>query len=563
MGLLQLNQIAKNIETSVSMHVDVSDVKNDDAKEDARLTRGLAAWMLIRLCGASEEDAAKAVVDGFGDNGIDAIWIDREAQTIHLVQTKWSKKGAGAPALGDVHKFVQGVRDLVNAEWGKFNDKMLGHRSEVESALEDTDLRLVLVLSHTGTDKLSSDAQSVVDNLLTDMNDPIESVSFSTYSQGEIHNLLRQSATGPRPTIEAAIYDWGSVTEPYTAFYGQVEASQIAEWYQKHGVRLFDSNIRQFLGADSEVNDAIRQTLQEKPEHFWYFNNGVTVLCESIGKKALGATTKKIGHFEFREVSVVNGAQTVGTIGQVAKEDPRLVADARVTVRFISLEDCPPGFAGDVTRGTNTQNRVERRDFVSLDPEQERLATALALDGIKYAIKSGSETPALEAGFTVFEATVALACADRDSDYAVQAKREVGRLWVGAEAPQPGTQYRHLFNGQLSETRLWRVVQCLRIIDESIATARAQLDGRSSLIGIHGNRIIAHLAFQVFGPATLAADETKFKAELQGLPDLVSRVYSATVDVIARDFPENYLASLFKNATRCREIVTHALTVLR
>jgi hypothetical protein len=561
MGLIQLNQIAKSIETTFASSIDVSDVRAESI-DDARLTRGLAAWMLVQLCDASAQDAADAVVDGFGDNGLDAVYIDQTARTLHLVQTKWSKKGVGSPAVGDVHKFVQGVRDLVNAEWHKFNAKVQSHRAAIEVALEDTELRVVLVLAYSGSDRLSTEAEQVVNDLLNDMNDPIDTVSFVTYSQADIHVLLKQSATGPRPTIEADIYDWGSISEPYTAFYGQVEAAQIANWYHKHGVRLFDSNIRQFLGSDSEVNDGIRQTLKNKPQHFWYYNNGVTVLCESIGRTALGATAKKVGHFEFKEVSVVNGAQTVGTIGQVAKEDPTSVADARVTVRFISLENCPPDFSSDVTRGTNTQNRVERRDFVSLDPEQVRLADALALEDVKYAIKSGSETPKADSGFTVLEATVGLACADPDSDYAVQAKREVGRLWVGAEAPSPTSQYRHLFTPNLSEMKLWRTVRSLRKMDEAIATKREKLEGRSSLIGVHGNRLIAHVAFQLMDAAALRGTDAAFDELLAEVPKLTRKAYTEIVKVVARDFPDNYLASLFKNASRCKQIVTTALPPL-
>lgn len=37
---------------------------------------------------------------------------------------------------------------------------------------------------------------------------------------------------------------------------------------------------------------------------------------------------------------------------------------------MISLKHCPAGFADAVTVPTNTQNRVERRDFVALDPVQ-------------------------------------------------------------------------------------------------------------------------------------------------------------------------------------------------
>ncbi len=94
---------------------------------------------------------------------------------------------------------------------------------------------------------------------------------------------------------------------------------------------------------------------------FWYFNNGITVLCQKVAKTALGATSKKAGTFAFEGVSIVNGAQTVGGIGRAADDHPQEVGDARVTIRFISLENCPADFAEEVTRGTNTQNRVGPR----------------------------------------------------------------------------------------------------------------------------------------------------------------------------------------------------------
>ncbi len=250
-------------------------------------------------------------------------------------------------------------------------------------------------------------------------------------SQAELRGFLIRGIHGTSPDLEVTLYDWGSTQEPYAAYYGQVEASAVAGWFADHGTRLFDKNIRQFLGQDSEVNASIIDTLHNQPEHFWYLNNGITVLCERVAKSALGGNRNKTGHFKFSGVSVVNGAQTVGCIGRAMADHPDAVADAHVTVRFISLENCPPEFAGEVTRGTNTQNRVERRDFVALDPQQDRLATELAIDGVRYAIKSGESTPAPETGCTIVDATVALACAQRIPDLAVQAKREIGRLWLG------------------------------------------------------------------------------------------------------------------------------------
>lgn len=70
--------------------------------------------------------------------------------------------------------------------------------------------------------------------------------------------------------------------ESRTAFYGQVDASEVASWYDFFDTRLFDDNIRRFLGLDSGVNESIRQTLSENPGKFYYINNGITVLYQGI-----------------------------------------------------------------------------------------------------------------------------------------------------------------------------------------------------------------------------------------------------------------------------------------
>lgn len=468
-----------------------------------------------------------------------------------------SKEGTGSPALGDVQKFMKGFEDLINAEFDRFNDKVNAMRDDLETALSDPNVQFVLVLAHSGQEPLSAPAREAVDNGLKDVNDPIETASFVMLSQAELHAFLVNSVYGKAPDLNVTLHDWGATQEPYAAFYGQIEATEVADWFQKHNVRLFAKNLRQFLGRGSDVNDSLIETLINEPTRFWYFNNGITVLCEKVAKSPKGGTSKKTGNFEFRGVSIVNGAQTVGCIGQAVQDHPGAVADARVTARFISLEDCPPDFAGEVTRATNTQNRVERRDFVALDAEQDRLATELAIDGKRYAIKSGEKSPPPDSGCTVVDATVALACANSDSDLAVQAKREIGRLWVGADSSS-GSQYHKLFNPQLTGDRVWKSVQVLRAIDQALSDERSKRNGRGRQIGVHGNRLIAHLVFQALPSGALESPDTDMGKLLEQVPGLVSEKYARVVDVVQDKYPTNYLASLFKNATRCKDLVNNA-----
>ncbi len=206
------------------------------------------------------------------------------------------------------------------------------------------------------------------------------------------------------------------------------------------------------------------ETLRNSPHQFWYYNNGITALCSSIQKKMVGGSSRDTGIFECRGVTIVNGAQTVGAAATAFSQDHRSVENARILLRLISLDQCPPEFAISVTRSTNTQNRIELRDFVSLDEQQQRLQTELQLDDVRYVYKSGDSIASTDNGFDLDEATVALACAHQDVALSVQAKREIGKLWEDT-SKQP---YRTHFNQALSGRRLWRLVQIQRRVDSQL-----------------------------------------------------------------------------------------------
>ncbi|MBC1224602.1 AIPR family protein, partial [Nostoc sp. UCD120] len=145
--------------------------------------------------------------------------------------------------------------------------------------------------------------------------------------------------------------------------YGQIDAEQLAELWIENREDLFSKNIRSFVGL-TDVNDGIQDTLLHSPETFLYLNNGVTVLCSKIQKTVKGGySDKSVGDFYCEGISIINGAQTVGTMGTAYQTNSEEVKKAKVFLKLISLENCPPDFALKVTKSTNTQNKVENRDF--------------------------------------------------------------------------------------------------------------------------------------------------------------------------------------------------------
>ena len=236
-----------------------------------------------------------------------------------------------------------------------------------------------------------------------------------------------------------------------------MSAADVARWFEQHQNKLFAPKIRMFLGS-TEVNTTIVDTLLSSPRAFWCFNNGIRALCRIVKKNPIGGATRETGIFECYGLHVVNGAQRVGAIADAAMKKPDAVANACVPFRIISLEHCPSDFDKKVTRYNNTQNRIDRRDFVALDIDQERIRGELLLEGVTYIYKSGETLTPSDKGFGLEEATVARACLQPDASLAVQAKREIGKLWEEIEkAP-----YKTLFNPSVSGPSIWRAVQIVR-----------------------------------------------------------------------------------------------------
>lgn len=553
---LRVRHVADSLHAKFATLIDMSDSMTapDQQREKTFLTRALAAQALQRIAGIDARSAALAVTDGSGDNGVDALYVDPD-DTVVLVQSKWDSKGTGGIGVGDARKFIAGLKDLTDERFDRFNAKFQTHASELQAALQNVGVSFIMVVATTGTADFDSRVADAFSDMEAALNDPAALVRVESLGLGDFHAAITAAAAGARIDLQVQIENWGFVTEPYEAYYGTAAASTVAEWFATHGDALFEQNLRKPLG-NTAVNQQMAGTLNEHEAHFWYFNNGITALAGSIQKLAKGATSRGFGEFQLSGVSIVNGAQTVAAIARAAKERPQHDLDARVWVRFISLEGCPPEFSAEVTEATNTQNTVERSDFVALDPEQGRLRTELLLSLQKiYSIKRGEEQPQPEHGCTVTEATVALACAESETSLAVIAKSAVGRLWESTTR----VPYKTLFNPSTTAYRLWRCVQVARAVDRRLEEGRASLEGRARSVAVQGNRIALHLVFRELDMSLIDDPDADWQSEQDRIPDLTDKLLGLMIWRVEHDYTGNYITSLFKNAGKCDELISLVL----
>ena len=553
MSKLHVRHVREALEVLYSDKIDLTDYANasDSQRTKAFLSRALAALSVQRLTDLSPELTAKTVTDGTGDNGIDAIFIDRPHSRIILVQSKWDGSGNGTLGLGDARNFIAGFKDLTDEKWDRFNPKLKPLQEQLSDALSDASVTFILTVATTGQTDLSEPVQTAFDDMLKEVNYPQPLAELEILGLHEFHTTISRGLEGRRIDIDVVLENWGTVTEPYEAYYGTVGGNVIADWYERHGDRLFAKNIRNSLG-NTLVNEALIETLTTEGKNFWYFNNGVTVLCDKVSKRPRGVASRTYGDFSLQGASVVNGAQTVASIYNANRKSATATENTRAWVRFISLEGCPADFANAVTRATNTQNTVDGRDFVALDPQQGRLRTELLLSLQKtYSIKRGDQQPSVQTGCTVSEAAVALACANRDSNLAVLAKASVGRLWESTErAP-----YTIIFNSGVTAYRLWRSVETLRAVDAALEKRKRELEGRPRAIAVQGNRIVLHLVFRMLDLARIDDPDFAWNSELGKVYDHAKNVLARLIYWVEKEYGNNYITSLFKNSTRCRDLV--------
>ncbi|MHA8111594.1 AIPR family protein [Kosakonia cowanii] len=557
MSIIHVNQIGSKINALFANKIDSSDLNIQDKEIQIKvLTRCLSAYAVYCVGDTSIEEAASAVVDGANDNGIDAIHYSPSSKRMIIVQSKWKKDGTGEPDNGDLRKFKDGVLDLINLDLDKFNNKVNLKRQMIETALGEFDTKFDLVLIHTGLNTLSKHNQQVMDSILNELNDAGDGtsedvVSFHHLNQAIIHSGLASGMDGEPIDLEIGLSQWGKIEEPHLGFFGVVAGEEVANWWMKKGKRLFAKNIRQMLGA-TEVNDEVKRTIEEQPENFWYYNNGVTIVAESIKKSMVGGNSRDIGSFKANNISIVNGAQTVSVIGRYAQDGGANLTKLRLPIRLISLEGAPEDFGANVTKTNNRQNRIESRDFVSLDDEQIRLKKELSLEGIEYNIVRSENIKTSHAVIDLSEATIALACASTQVGLAVQAKREIGRFYDNLKkAP-----YKTIFNPQTNGIYLRNTVFSLRKIDEIIGSIIAGLpkkSGKEYGVLVHGNRMLAFLVFRklVLHKVANSFDFDVSTVDWQGN---TTCMLEKLILEIGENYKDKFLATLFKNAGICKTI---------
>ncbi|GAA0516711.1 hypothetical protein Ade02nite_25100 [Paractinoplanes deccanensis] len=558
MSVVQVRFVQKAIDERFSDVIDLSDKQGlpEAKRREHFLTRGLAALARQIEQPCTNLVAAESVFDGADDKGIDAISVDRTLGTprIRLYQAKWSDRAKAGFGEAEVHKLIEGLELILDLEFSAFNRRFQRHVPDLDAAFDDPNgtPKITLVLALVRVEALSAGVRSLLEKKIAQFNQVEEMVDYEILDLKDFHRAILGDTAAPKINIPLRLEGFGQEVHPYKALYGTVTVPDIASLYSKYRRGLFARNIRGSLDA-TDVNVKIRNTLLTEAQHFWYFSNGITMLCQSIkpaGKAVLGG----VGDFQLSGVSVVNGAQTVSAIHKAYEADPSAAERGRVLVRLISLEDCPPGFGDKVTTNTNTQNPVEERDFKSLDKAQiflrDCFATALSLS---YVVKRGEPIPDPEHGTSITEVAEALAATHADAVYAATAKRELADIWRD-------DVYKELFDEEPDVVVVWRKVQLLRAVRSKLAEMREGLVGRAAAMASYGDLLVTHVVYSQLDTDSVGDPDADWSGQTSKVPHIAELSFDWSLYAIDAEYgASSHIIAAVRNSERIQRVVKAAI----
>lgn len=462
------------------------------------LSKAVAAYFLVVYAGATKGEAVAACVDGGGDNGLDSVYIS-PTNVIWLVQSKYIHDGSGEPSLGDAGLFRDGVNAIVEGRFERCRTLSAEQVAALRRAM-DAPHQIVFALVYTGT-SMDDTRRTMFGDVERRINDVAPGrARFVRFGLSDFHEALMQRYSEPViDGVRIELRNYGLIEGAARAYYGTMSVKDLAALYVEKGHALVRANIRRYRGS-SEVNEGMSETLRSDPSKFFYFNNGITLICRSIRPGILDPARAR-GVFHLDGVSIINGAQTAGT---VAQESPAHYEahPADVLVTCIELPGDDDSFADDVTRFRNSQNAVSPQDFAALDDNQEAWRKTLQAEGISYIVKRSADDGQIAApSFTLQEAAECRACFTWEG-FKLLVEHPT-RLWdrthdMGGNAATAGSPpaYKAIFPDTLTGRQLWRAVQIVRQVRQTVEDDAVALEvekPQEADFARHSVRLLSHI----------------------------------------------------------------------
>lgn len=324
----------------------------ESAKNDVEKGNNFLQWVLTRVFEATEDDAADAIVDGANDLGIDAyLPVDFSDDKIRLFQSKYGT----SHSTDAIVKFKEDVKRLLERDVTKMRPEL----AHLVTNIREKNLKIkCCYVTDQEVDYEDCDVEIVdINEIIQKLWDRIKKPAAGKKSSLKLEKMLRYENT----------------------ILGILKLRELTDFVIKNRDYVFESNIRQWMQFKTSVNKGLRDTLQNNPDKFFYYNNGITIVVSDI---------EEFGENDLmlHAPQIVNGAQTSNSILDHAKRTKNM--DGSMTVTIIKADNEQD--QNNITKYRNSQNSVRGKDLVSLMDFHKSIKSQLKNYRYFYEIQAGS-----------------------------------------------------------------------------------------------------------------------------------------------------------------------------
>lgn len=349
------------------------------------------AYLILALALLFEEAnpvelASAGLTDGGGDKKIDFIYHDVDGKRLIFAQGYYTDKKVDAAPANKASDLNTACAWLVEGDLKTIPEKLRATIESFRQAIEEGEIDSIDVLYvHNLPESINvsreiQTTEGMLRKLIANDSIAIRGLELGKprvehlYAARDSHIAIQDEIAFP---YEPALTEAG---DKWKASIATVNGDWINDLFVKYGDALYSANYRGFLGADrrKKVNSGIRDTAESAPKDFWVFNNGITILTSGVASKN--------SQLSLNGISVINGAQTTGSIGSVDKAKSDLTK-VRLICRIVECQD--QDTVEQIVKFNNTQNVITTWDQFSNDQDQKRIAEEFTEIEFSYNRKRG------------------------------------------------------------------------------------------------------------------------------------------------------------------------------
>lgn len=321
-------------------------------------SKAFAHWYLEKFLNLDENTIGECIIDGEGDNGIDAIVL--ENKKITLYQFKFpdnirniSKQIDEKTAL----KLINGYKKLISSrEPSKGNVNFKNFREMIK----DENIFLYEFCFVSYTDVLSDHAKDALETEKSDSSNILGiTIIYDVIDKKKICDKFDryQRVNSIEIDLKYTQLTNGYNQKEVQSWIGCIKASEILEACKDVLGDIFDENIRNFEGFNP-INKGIIETASSEEEsfNFYFYHNGIVFIADKC-ENSLGNQT-----VHLTGAAVVNGCQTVMSL-QEAYNSEGLKENVFIPLRIIQTSDID--LRSKITEYLNSQTEIRDSYFLS------------------------------------------------------------------------------------------------------------------------------------------------------------------------------------------------------